>query len=220
VRPPHRHTAALAIVLLLIGLPPVTQAQPPSGAPPPGASGGPGTTVGSAPATPDTLDQLMQQLAARRHGHVTFTEEQQLAVLDRPLESSGELLYEAPDRLEKRTLRPRPETLVLSRGVLSATRAGRTRVVELAAWPQLAPLLESIRATLAGDRASLERVFEVRLDGDLGEWTLELAPRDAAAARLVKQVRIQGQQAQLRTVEILQSDGDRSRLTIGAEVAP
>ena len=219
MRLPNRHPAALAILLLLIGAPAVTQAQAPSGTAT-GASAGPGTPVGSAPATPDTLDQLMQLLAARRHGHVTFTEEQHLAVLERPLESSGELLYEAPDRLEKRTLRPRGETLVLSRGVLSATRAGRTRVVELAAWPQLAPLLESIRATLAGDRASLERVFEVHLDGELGEWTLELVPRDAAAAGLVKQVRIQGQQARLRTVDILHSDGDRSRLTIGAELAP
>jgi len=31
-----------------------------------------------------------------------FTEMQHLAMLERPLESSGELLYDAPDRLEKR----------------------------------------------------------------------------------------------------------------------
>ncbi len=30
-----------------------------------------------------------------------------------PIESSGELRYDAPDRLEKRTLKPRAETLVL-----------------------------------------------------------------------------------------------------------
>src|SRR2546429_7311569 len=35
--------------------------------------------------------------------------------LFRSLESSGELLYDAPDRLEKRTLNPRAETLVLER---------------------------------------------------------------------------------------------------------
>jgi hypothetical protein len=224
--PRHRHPAALAVLLLLMGAPVVTAAQSPAAAGP-GSTARPDAMAGrdampgpGRPGAPDPLDQLMQLLAARRHGHVAFTEEQHLTVLDRPLESSGELLYEAPDRLEKRTLRPRPETLVLSHGVLSATRAGRTRVVELAAWPQLAPLIESIRATLAGDRASLERVFEVRLEGDLGEWSLELVPRDKAAARLVKEVRIQGEQARLRTVDMLQPDGDRSRLTIGAELAP
>jgi Outer membrane lipoprotein carrier protein LolA-like len=168
----------------------------------------------------DPLDALMHELAARRHGHVAFTEVQHLAMLDRPLESSGELLYEAPDRLEKRTLRPRPETLVLERGTLSATRGQRTRTLELAAWPQLAPLLEGLRATLAGDRSALERVFNVTLDGDAMHWILHLAPREAAAARVVRQVSIAGAGADLKTVEILTADGDRSVLTVGPELPP
>jgi len=168
----------------------------------------------------DPLDALMHELAARRHGHVTFTEVQYLAILDRPLESSGELLYEAPDRLEKRTLRPRPETLVLEHGTLSATRGKHTRTLELAAWPQLAPLLESLRATLAGDRSALEQVFSVTLDGDATHWPLHLAPREAAAARVVRQVSITGAGADLRTVEILAADGDRSVLTVGPELPP
>jgi len=218
VTPPHRQRAALPTLLLLVlaSPPGLAPAQPPDeqaphdSAPPAAASAD----------SSGTLDQLMQLLATRRQGHVTFNEVQHLAVLDGPLESSGELVYEAPDRLEKRTLAPRPETLVLSHGVLSATRAGRTRVMELAAAPQLAPLIESIRATLAGDRAALERIFSVRLAGDLGAWSLQLVPRDAAAARLVKEVRISGAHERLQTVEILASDGDRSRLTIGPDVSP
>jgi Outer membrane lipoprotein carrier protein LolA-like len=176
--------------------------------------------LGAAPAGSDPLDALMQQLAARPSGHVTFTEVQHLGVLDRPLESSGELLYQAPDRLEKRILKPRPETLVLAHGVLSATRGKHTRTMELAAWPQLAPLLESLRATLTGDRATLERIFSVALEGDAARWTLKLTPKDPEAARAVRRVIITGENAKLETVEILAADGDRSLLTIGAEVAP
>jgi hypothetical protein len=176
--------------------------------------------LGATPAASDPLDALMQQLAARPSGHVTFTEVQHLGVLDRPLESSGELLYQAPDRLEKRILKPRPETLVLAHGVLSATRGKHTRTMELAAWPQLAPLLESLRATLTGDRATLERIFSVALEGDAARWTLKLTPKDPEAARAVRRVIITGENAKLETVEILAADGDRSLLTIGAEVAP
>jgi hypothetical protein len=179
-----------------------------------------GPLSAASPATPDPLDALMQQLAVRRHDHVTFTEVQYLAVLERPLASSGELLYEAPDRLEKRILKPRPETLVLAHGVLSATRGRHTRTVELAAWPQVAPLIECLRATLAGDRAALERTFSVQLEGDPARWTLRLAPRDPDAARAVTAVLITGEGANLETVEILEADGDRSLLTIGAEVPP
>ncbi|HUL45609.1 MAG TPA: LolA-related protein [Steroidobacteraceae bacterium] len=171
-------------------------------------------------AASDPLDALMHELAAHPSGHVTFTEVQHLAVLDRPLESSGELLYQAPDRLEKRIEKPRPETLVLAHGVLIATRGKHTRTMELAAWPQVAPLLESLRATLTGDRPTLERIFSVELEGDAARWTLRLTPRDPEAARVLTRVIITGENASLRTVEVLQTDGDRSLLTIGAEVAP
>jgi len=178
--------------------------------------------LGAASSSPasDPLDTLMQSLAARRSSHVTFTEVRHLAVLDRPLESSGELLYEAPDRLEKRIEKPRPETLVLAHGILSATRGKHTRTVELSAWPQLAPLLESLRATLSGDRAALERIFGVELRGDAARWTLELTPRDREAARAVTRVIVAGRNAHLETVEILEADGDRSLLTLGPEIPP
>jgi len=77
--------------------------------------------------TPPAFDELLKLLAARRHGHVTFTEVQELAMLDRPLQSSGELLYEAPDRLEKRTLKPKAQTLILQHGVLTARRESAKR---------------------------------------------------------------------------------------------
>ena len=177
-----------------------------------------GAAAAEAPAP--VLDELLKLLAARQHGHVAFTEVQQLAVLERPLESSGELEYEAPDRLVKRTLRPKAETLTLDHGVLSAQRGHRTYVLELRAYPQVVPFVESIRATLAGDRATLERLFNVGFDGTLAGWTLRLAPRDAALAAAVRDIRISGERAAIHTVEIRQSDGDRSLLTLGPELTP
>lgn len=166
----------------------------------------------------DDLDALMSLLAQRKHGHVSFVEEHFLAMLDRPVESSGELLYDAPDRLEKRTLKPKPETLVLEHGVITARRGRHTYVLNLSDYPQIVPLIDSIRATLAGDRASLERVFKVRLDGSLEQWKLLLIPSDATVARSVKEIRIEGTRDVIHSVEIQQADGDRSLLTIGPEV--
>jgi len=159
----------------------------------------------------------MSLLAQRKHGHVTFVEEHFLAVLDRPVESSGELLYDAPDHLEKRTLKPKPESLVLDHGVITARRGRHTYVLNLSDYPQIVPLIDSIRATLAGDRASLERVFQVQLDGDLGKWKLLLVPADATVARTVKQIRIEGARDAIHSVEIQQADGDRSLMQIRPE---
>jgi hypothetical protein len=87
-----------------------------------------------------SLDRVMGALAERKHGHVSFTEKKFIAVLDEPVESSGELLYDAPDRLEKKTLRPKPEDLVLEGGIVSAQRGKRHYTLDLKPpWRVTAP---------------------------------------------------------------------------------
>jgi hypothetical protein len=167
-----------------------------------------------------SLDALMSLLARRQHGHVQFVEQQFLSILDHPLESSGEMLYDAPDRLEKRTLAPRPETLVLAGGILTVDRGKSHHVVDLHAYPQAQPFVESIRATLAGDRSALEKIFTLDLNGGLARWTLTLVPKDSKVKHSVAQVRIDGTQDQLLKVEIRQADGDRSLMTLRPAPAP
>jgi hypothetical protein len=165
------------------------------------------------------FDRIMSALAQRKHGHVTFVEKKFIAMLNRPVESSGELLYDAPDRLEKKTLKPRPESLVIEGGVISAQRGRHHYVLDVKQYPQVMPFIESIRATLAGDRAALERTFKVELAGNFDEWTLVLTPLDAKLTRTVKEIHIEGEKDLIRLVEIREADGDRSLLTIGADVA-
>jgi Outer membrane lipoprotein carrier protein LolA-like len=166
------------------------------------------------------LDAVMGLLAMRQHGRVEFIEQQFLAVLDHPVESSGELRYDAPGHLEKRTLLPRPENLVLAGGVLTVERGGHRHVLDLHRYPQIQPFVESIRATLAGDRSALERVFHVEFTGSVERWSLVLVPLDHQLARTVKQVQIDGSRDQLQRVEIRQADGDRSLMTLRAAAAP
>jgi hypothetical protein len=162
----------------------------------------------------DELEELMHLMAARRHGEVDFIEQHFLAVLKRPVESSGIMIYDAPARLEKRTKEPRPETLLLDGDVLSVQRTGQTRVLDLKAYPAILPLVESMRATLAGDAVALERTFSVEYAGSLSHWMLTLSPRDAQVLRKVSKVRIEGVRDNLVKVEILQTDGDRSLMTL------
>jgi hypothetical protein len=171
-------------------------------------------------AGPAALDEVFRLLAARRHGHVAFTEVQTLAMLDRPLESSGELLYDAPDHLEKRTLQPKPETLLLEHGVLTARRGHRTWVMSLRDFPQVVPFVESVRATLAGDAHALEQYFTLSFSGSVERWSLTLVPKDATVAHAVKEIRIEGERDAVHTVRITQTDGDASVMTIGREIGP
>jgi hypothetical protein len=174
----------------------------------------------AAPAPHDDFDDLMQLLAARRHGQVSFVEQEFLAMLKRPKESSGELIYEAPDRLEKRTLEPHPQTLVLDGNLMTMQRGDQTRKLDVRRFPQIAPLVMALRATLAGDRAALERAFRIDYSGTLARWNLILVPLDPQVAKNVSQVDIDGMNDDLRHVEIRQPDGDRSMLTLRAHTGP
>jgi len=160
------------------------------------------------------LDRLMSLMAQRRHGEADFSEKKYLSVLKQPLESSGLLIYDAPDHLEQRTTLPRPQSVVLDHGIVTMHIGHRERVLRLADYPQLAPLIDSIRATLAGDRAALERVFQLDFSGTLERWQLRLEPRDAQLAATLKRIDMQGQRDAVHEVQVWQSDGDRSLMSI------
>ncbi len=160
------------------------------------------------------LDELMRTLAASKVSRATFVEKKYIAMLDAPVTSSGELLFSAPDRMERRTLKPRAESVVLEGGSITLTRGARSMVFRLEEYPAVGALTESIRATLAGDRPSLERHYTVKLAGTEARWSLLLAPREARTRALVLEIRIDGERGEVRTVEVEQSDKDRSVMTI------
>jgi len=171
-------------------------------------------------AAPWTLERLLQGFAQTRESRASFVEKKSVGVLERPLVSSGELRFEAPDRLEKRTLRPRPELLRLEGDTLTLERGERRLRLDLRGNPEAAALAESIRGTLAGDRAALERVYRLRLEGTERDWALTLVPRDAALAALVKRIRIAGHRAGISVVEILHGNGDGTLLSVQPLPAP
>jgi hypothetical protein len=176
--------------------------------------------LGAAAAPAWTLERLLQGFAHKPAARASFVEKKSVRVLDRPLVSSGELRFEAPDRLEKRTLKPRPEVLRLDGDTLTLERGERRLQLSLRSHPAAGAFVESIRATLAGDRAALERVYDVRLEGSERSWALTLTPRDADIARLVERIRIAGQDAEVTVIEILQANGDSTLMSVQRLSAP
>lgn len=168
----------------------------------------------AAPAWAFDVDQLMRALSAQKISRGTFVERKYIAMLDSPVTSSGELSFTAPSRLERRTLKPRPESVVLDGGTLTMTRGERQMVMQVQDHPALAALTESVRGTLAGDRQALERHFLLTLGGSLDRWTLSLKPKEPRIRGYVLEVRIAGERGEVQTVEVEQSDKDRSVMTI------
>jgi outer membrane lipoprotein-sorting protein len=160
------------------------------------------------------MDQLMSDLASQKGGRARFVEKRHMAVLDKPVQASGEMVYSPPDRLEKRTLQPRPETLVLDKDMLSMERDKRRFTINLQSRPEALAFVDSIRSTLAGNRKALEQNYALKLQGDSAQWVLTLVPSDPAIAALLQRITVSGHRGQVRHIEYLQADGDRSEINI------
>jgi outer membrane lipoprotein-sorting protein len=166
------------------------------------------------------IQQLMDALAQNKSGHVAFIEKKYIAVLDRPVESSGELLYTAPDGLEKRMLKPKPESMVVKGDELLIERGRQKYKLQLQAYPELAAFINSIRGTLAGDRKALEQHYRMSLEGSAERWSLQLFPLDEKMQAVVKNIRIAGMRSEVRSIEISQADGDSALTTIEKLATP
>ncbi len=166
------------------------------------------------------IDQLMRGLAQTRSSHASFVEKKTIAMLDRPLESSGKLFYNAPGHLEKRTLKPKPESMIVDGDTLVIERGRQKYNLQLQDYPELAAFIDSIRGTLAGDRKALERNYRLSLDGTAEHWTLQLVPTDKKMQAVVKRIRIAGVRDTVRSIEITQTDGDSSMMLIETEALP
>jgi len=165
------------------------------------------------------LEQLMHALAQVKSSKARFVERKEMEILSSPLESSGTLIYTAPDRLEKHTLKPRQESLVLegSRLTLESKARHQRRTFELQEQPVIGAFVESIRSTLAGDLATLKRYYEVSLSGGESDWRLLLKPSASDMRRFVSEIRISGSRDGIGTIEITEIQGDRSVMTIVPE---
>jgi hypothetical protein len=160
------------------------------------------------------LPQLMSGFAAVEQSRARFHEEKHLAMLTEPLQLSGTLHYVRPDQIEKRVTQPYAESLRINGNHLEWDSQGRTRTLSLRSQPQIGALVESLRATLAGDLPALQRHYKLKFEGTRTHWSLRLEPRYPSLSQFIDEIRMQGLDNQLRQVEIVEANGDRSLMRI------
>jgi len=172
--------------------------------------------AGAAAQQPWGLPQLMAALGQVRSASGQFTERKTLHMLTQPLISSGRLAYAAPSHIEKVTVTPIPERLVMDgdRVTIVSGPNNDTHTFSVTDFPQIGGLVEGIRATLAGDLPTLERIYTTQLSGTPAAWDLQLVPRDSDLVHFVKRIEFRGDGNRIRTIDTEDSDGNRSEMTI------
>lgn len=182
-------------------------------------------TPALARAADDALARLFTEFGAQRERQARFSERKFSALLKKPVESSGMLIFRAPGYLEKRTIEPQRETVRIEDNVVSyesasGSGAGQKRTFSLSDAPLLAALIESLRATLAGDLPLLRRHYDVTLTApaqtQAASWQLTLVPRERALLDAVSRVVLRGTSAEISAIEIVEANGDLTLMQISA----
>lgn len=165
------------------------------------------------------LPQLMQLLAQVKSGEASFTEKRSVAMLERTLEFSGRLSFEAPDTFVRENLKPRQERMAVVGKQMTMSMGSRSRTVPVDSVPEASVIVEAIRGTMTGNQDALEKHFISAVAGTPQRWSLELVPREPRLRDLISVLRLAGQQSVVREVVVTMADGDRSVMTIEPLVA-
>lgn len=160
----------------------------------------------------------MAQMRGVHESKAYFTERRMMAMLDAPIVTKGTLRYEAPDYLVKQTLQPHAEKLTVHGDLVTIVEGrDRLRSLSLSDTPQVSALVESIRGTLSGDLAALQRYYDVAVTGTLDGWEMTLTPHDGDLAALVSTIKIAGEGNMIRTVDTREANGDQTIMTVFGE---
>ena len=143
-----------------------------------------------------------------------FEQEKQLQGFRNPLKSSGDFLLLRDRGIAWNTRLPFASSTRLTRRKLLATMPdGSTQVlVDASSSPAMAAVNALLMALVAGDLDALSGRFtlEEALRAD-GGWTLTLQPRDATLRQAFTRI-VLGGDRYVRSVEIVEAAGDRSRI--------
>jgi hypothetical protein len=158
-----------------------------------------------------SLEQLINEIGGVEVRTSRFTETKEIAILNTSLIQTGTLDFHYPDKLSKR-VDPPVNTFVEITGdtlrIQSPTHP--PRFISISNHPQLAALLDAMRAILAGDLITLRRYYQVILKGEKAEWQIELVPRDSTVAQRISGIDIYGTGPIINRYVVLEQNGDRT----------
>lgn len=164
------------------------------------------------------LPELMGLLATNKGGTTAFVEKKYIANLNQTLESSGELVFTPPHRLERHTVKPKQESIVLDKDTLIWSRGKTQRTLAIADYPELSVLVTSLRASLSGDQDTLIRHYTITVEGNASAWKLGLTPKLLSVALKVRHIQLMGALQLTQRIDFALADGDYSTMLVSAPI--
>ncbi len=176
----------------------------------------PATLVSGQPAHGATIDPVFAHLKLDRLS-CSFTEQKHVALLAKPLRSTGTILFERDRGIARTTLTPKPQQVVLTRTTLRIKKGKRVEEVPLDKSKDLKAFATIFPTLLRGERAELEKAFTIGLYGsDADWWALTFTPKTDSLKKLVKGVTVFGKKSELVSLQVIEATGDSTETQLAS----
>jgi outer membrane lipoprotein-sorting protein len=151
--------------------------------------------------------------SARGRVYVAYAhEEKSIKLLKQPLRAEGEVFFTKPGWIARKTDKPEPSLLVLRDGQLLVSDPSGKRSFDVSGSPVLRAFVEGFVQVLSGDRAALERSYELHFElQSAGVWRLSLKPKLPALARFLSELSFVGKGNHVEHMSLREQSGDETR---------
>lgn len=176
--------------------------------------------VHAQPGQSQVISAMLKRFQSLKTLSCSFEETKHIALLSTPLVSTGEIHYHRDWGLLRSVDAPvassallKGDALYLLEGAPGEGRSAKT--IDLSTNPMLRAFVDSFRALLAGDEASLRRHYRLSLTQGEGRFALEMTPLDARVQKLMKALVVEGKVAaghrqDIEKMTLQETSGDRS----------
>lgn len=163
-------------------------------------------------APPADLAALMRTLGGVTQVQANYREVVESALLQQPLSSEGELHYQAPDRIRKRS--GMGDEVDIQGDRISILQGSQRSDYSISDHESIQSFVLALRATFSGDLDRLESAYALAFQPASHGWALELRPKERRLLPFFERIRIEGADDRLDTIEILESNGDRRTMRL------
>lgn len=159
-------------------------------------------------AAPDLLHTVLGELGQHTAVRAGFAQQRKNPALTQAQTSNGQLLFVTHHGMLWQTQQPYQETLVLTGSQTKRIDAnGHTQTVRNERGvSQISQMLQSM---LAGQIDTVMRQFNVSAQGSATQWTLQLTPKQARVAQVLRGIQLDGG-AFLQGIHISMQDGTQT----------
>jgi hypothetical protein len=162
-----------------------------------------------------TVEGLLDAFAKMPGLYVKFREEKQMALLAAPLVNEGTIHFHK-GTLARHTTAPMKSSLVIFEDRLEfGDESGREKL-DLAGNPVVRLFVDSFTKVLAGDRAAIERIYNVEFtttDAATRSWKLVLRPKLDPMNKVIARLELVGEDLVMRQMIVLEVGGDQTVTT-------